>query len=39
MRQILGLSIALLLIGSGVSANFGGGSLSQNRGAWVSHSH
>jgi hypothetical protein len=39
MLQILGLSFALLLYGSGVWANFGGGSLSQNKGAWVSHSH
>lgn len=38
MLQILGLSAALLLFGSGVWAKFGGGSLSQDRGAWVSHS-
>ncbi len=38
MLQILGLSVALLLFGSGVWANFGNGTLSQNRGAWVSHS-
>ncbi len=38
MLQILGISVALLLFGSGVWANFGGGSLSQDRGAWVSHS-
>ena len=37
MTQMLGLSIALLLCGSGVWANLGGGSLSQNTGAWVSH--
>jgi hypothetical protein len=37
MKQVLGLSIALLLLGSGVWANVGSGSLSQNRGAWVSH--
>ena len=37
MRQILGLSVALLLFGSGIWANVGGGSLSQNKGAWVSH--
>jgi hypothetical protein len=36
MRQILGLSVALLLFGSGIWANVGGGSLSQNKGAWVS---
>jgi hypothetical protein len=35
--QTLGLSVALLLFGTGVWANVGGGSLSQNRGAWVSH--
>jgi hypothetical protein len=39
MLQILGLGVALLLVGSGVWANFGGGSLSQYRGAWASHSH
>jgi hypothetical protein len=38
MKQVLGLSIALLLLGSGVWANVGSGSLSQNKGAWVSHS-
>jgi hypothetical protein len=37
MKQMLGLSIALLLFGSGVWANVSGGSLSQYRGAWVSH--
>jgi len=37
MKQMLGLSIALLLFGSGVWANVASGSLSQNRGAWVSH--
>jgi hypothetical protein len=37
MTQTIGLSIALLLFGSGVWANLGGGPLSQNRGAWVSH--
>ena len=37
MKQMLGLSIALLLFGSGVWANVGNSSLSQNRGAWVSH--
>jgi hypothetical protein len=36
MKQILGLSVALLLFGSGIWANVGGsGSLSQNKGAWV----
>jgi len=39
MLQILGLSVALLLFGSGVWANFDGGSLAQNKGAWVSHFH
>jgi hypothetical protein len=38
MLQILGLSVALLLFGSGVWANCGGGSLSQDKGAWISHS-
>jgi hypothetical protein len=38
MTQILGLSLALLLFGSGIWANGGGGGpLSQNKGAWVSH--
>jgi hypothetical protein len=37
MKQMLGLSIALLLFGSGVWANIGSGSLSQYRGAWISH--
>jgi hypothetical protein len=40
MTQILGLSLALLLFGSGIWANVGGvggGPLSQNKGAWVSH--
>jgi hypothetical protein len=37
MLQILGLSVALLLFGSGVWANFAGGSLSQDKGAWLSH--
>jgi hypothetical protein len=37
MKQMLGLSIALLLLGSGVWANVGSGSLSQSRGAWVSY--
>jgi hypothetical protein len=37
LTQILGLSLALLLLGSGIWANVSGGSLSQNKGAWVSH--
>jgi hypothetical protein len=38
MKQILGLSVALLLFGSGIWANaVGSGSLSQNKGAWVSY--
>jgi hypothetical protein len=37
MKQMLGLSVALLLFGSGVWANVGSGPLFQNRGAWVSH--
>jgi hypothetical protein len=36
MTQMLGLSIALLLFGTGVWANVDSGSLSQNKGAWVS---
>jgi hypothetical protein len=38
MKQVLGVSIALLLFGSGVWANLSVGSLSQNTGAWVSRS-
>ena len=37
LTQILGISLALLLYGSGVWANVSGGSLSQNKGAWVSY--
>jgi hypothetical protein len=37
MKQMLGLAIALLLFGSGVWANVGGGSLSQHKGAWAAH--
>ncbi len=38
MKQILGLSLALLLFGSGIWANVGnGGPLSQSKGAWVSY--
>jgi len=37
MTQILGLGLALLLFGSGIWANVGGGGpLSQDKGAWVS---
>ena len=36
-RELFGLSVAVLLLGSGVWANVGKGSLSQNKGAWVSH--
>jgi hypothetical protein len=36
MKQVLGVSVALLLFGSGVWANLSVGSLSQNTGAWVS---
>ena len=39
MKQVLGVSIALLLFGSGVWANLSVGSLSQNTGAWVSLSN
>jgi hypothetical protein len=38
MKQVLGVSVAILLFGSGVWANLSVGSLSQNTGAWVSHS-
>jgi hypothetical protein len=38
MKQVLGVSIALLLLGSGVWANLSVGSLSQDTGAWISHS-
>ena len=37
MKQMLVLSVALLLLGSGVWANVVGGSLSQTKGAWASH--
>jgi hypothetical protein len=37
MMQVLVVSVSLLLFASGVWANIGGGSLSQNTGAWVSH--
>jgi hypothetical protein len=37
MKLMLRLSVALLLFGSGVWANVSGGSLFQNKGAWVSH--
>jgi hypothetical protein len=37
MRQMLGLSVALLLLGIGVWANVGDGPLSQYKGAWASH--
>jgi hypothetical protein len=35
--ELIGVSVAILLLGSGVWANVEEGSLSQNRGAWVSH--
>jgi hypothetical protein len=38
MKLVLGVSVALLLFGSGLWASLSGGSLSQNTGAWVSHS-
>jgi hypothetical protein len=37
--QVLGLSLALLLFGRGIWAIVGGGSLSQNNGAWVSQAN
>jgi hypothetical protein len=38
MTHLLGLAIALLLLGGGVWANVYIGSLSQEKGAWVAHS-
>jgi hypothetical protein len=38
MKLVLGVSVALLLFGSAVWASLSVGSLSQNTGAWVSHS-
>jgi hypothetical protein len=35
MKLVLGVSVALLLLGSGVWASLSAGSLSQNTGAWV----
>jgi hypothetical protein len=37
LTQILGLSLALLLFGSGIWANVSDGSLSLYKGAWASH--
>jgi hypothetical protein len=37
MKQILGLSLALLLFGSGLWANVGARSLSQYKGEWMSY--
>jgi hypothetical protein len=39
MKQLIGLTVALLLFGSGVWANVGGGSLSQHTGAWVANAN
>jgi hypothetical protein len=39
MTHLLGLAIALLLLGGGVWVNFYVGSLSQEKGSWVAHSH
>jgi hypothetical protein len=36
-KQLFGLGVGMLLFGSGVWANVADGSLSQNKGAWVSH--
>jgi hypothetical protein len=36
-RELIGLSVAVLWLGSGVWANVAESSLSQNRGAWASH--
>jgi hypothetical protein len=38
MKLVLGVIVALLLFGSGVWASLSVSSLSQNTGAWVSHS-
>jgi hypothetical protein len=38
MMHLSGLIIALLLLGGGVWANVYVGSLSQDKGSWVSHS-
>jgi len=37
IKIILGLSLATLLFGSGMWATVSGGSLSQNKSAWVTH--
>jgi hypothetical protein len=37
MMKMLGLSVALLLFGSGIWANVSSGSLSQETGAWATH--
>jgi hypothetical protein len=34
-RELFGLSVAIMLFGSGIWANLGSGSLSQNPGAWM----
>jgi len=36
-NHLFGLSLAILLFGSGVWANVVDGSMYQNKGAWVSH--
>jgi hypothetical protein len=36
-KQLFGLSVAMLLFGTGVWANVVDGTLYQNKGAWVSH--
>jgi hypothetical protein len=36
-RTLIGLCFALLLLGSGIWANVGSGSLYQHKGAWVSY--
>ena len=38
MKLVLGVSVVLLLLGSGVWASLSVGSLSQNTDAWVAHS-
>jgi hypothetical protein len=39
MAYLFGLTLALLLLGGGVWANIHAGSLSQEKGSWMSHSH
>jgi hypothetical protein len=36
-RELFGLSVAIMLFGSGIWANLGSGSLSQYPGAWMAY--